>query len=200
MKKQVIVIGGGDTYETEEKFLEFLRNFEIDIERYKTGRDDWKPGLRQKLGPEYEVIIPAMPNKWNAQYEAWNIWFEKLFPFLNDEVILAGHSMGATFLAKYLSENKFPRKIEGVFLVSGVLENNFAPGESLLSFTPPEKLDLQSDKVFLYHSKDDQVVPFAELGKFQKALPDAKVRIFENLGHLNQEDFPELVEDIKTLS
>ncbi len=65
-----------------------------------------------------------MPNKTNAQFEEWKIWFEKFIPFLNDGVILVGHSLGGVFLAKYLSENKFPKKIGGVFLVSAVYEKN----------------------------------------------------------------------------
>jgi len=198
MKKQVIVIHGGDTFETYEEFLNFLRNYKIDIERYKTSKDDWKPGLRQKLGEDYEVILPIMPNKTNARYEEWKLWLEKIIPFLNGEVILIGHSLGASFVAKYLSENKFPKKLKGVFLVSGVFDRDFE-GYSLLSFSLPKKLDLQTENIYLYHSKDDLVVPFRALEDFKKALPEANVRVFEDRKHLNQGEFPELVQDIKNL-
>ena len=53
MKKQIVVIHGGDTFESKEQYFKFLNNFEIDIERYKTSRDDWKPWLRQVLGDDY---------------------------------------------------------------------------------------------------------------------------------------------------
>ncbi len=195
MKKQVIVIHGGDTFENEEVYLDFLNQYEIDIERYKTVSNDWKPGLRQKLGEDYEVILPVMPNKTNARYEEWKIWFEKFFPFLNDEVVLVGHSLGASFIAKYLSKNKFPKKLAGVFLVSGAFDKD-VDGYPLLSFSLPEKLDLQTTNVYLYHSKDDPVVPFSAMNSFMKVLPAAHVRILEDRGHLNQEEFPELVNDI----
>ena len=45
MKKQIVVIHGGDTFETYEQYLNFLKNYEINIEKYKTDIDDWKPWL-----------------------------------------------------------------------------------------------------------------------------------------------------------
>ena len=196
MKKQVMVIHGGDTFATEEEYMKFLMNYELSIERYVTGIDDWKPWLREKLGEKYEVILPMMPNKTNARFEEWKIWIEKFVPYLNDEVILVGHSLGASFLAKYLSENKFPKKIRAVMLVSGVYDKD-SEGYSLLSFALPAKLDLQTEKIFIYHSKDDPVVPFEEAEKFKEALPNAVLRVFEDRKHINQPEFPELLTDIK---
>lgn len=198
MKKQILVIHGGDTFATEEEHLTFLRDKKINIERYKTEIDDWKLWLRKALGEEYEVILPVMPNGSNARFVEWKIWFEKLFPFLNEEIILIGHSLGASFVAKYLSENKFPKKLAGVFLVSGVFDKD-SSGYGLLSFTLPGKLDMQTDNVYIYHSKDDPVVPFSALEQFHQALPTSQVRVFEDRGHLNQPEFPELLKDIKSL-
>lgn len=198
IKKQVLVIHGGDTFQTREEYLNFLRDYEIDIERYKSGKSDWKPWLREKLGESYEVILPVMPNKTDAQFEEWKIWFEKLIPFLNDGVILIGHSLGGDFLAKYLSENKFPKKIAAVFLIAAVHDKD-ADGYALVTFALPKKLDLQTEKIYLYHSKDDHIVPFNDLAKFEAALPMAISRVFEDRQHFNQEEFPELVEDINNL-
>jgi predicted alpha/beta hydrolase family esterase len=198
MKKQIVVIGGGDTFETYEQYLDWLKDFKIDIERYKTGVDDWKPWLRLVLGEEYEVILPQMPNKFNARYDEWKLWFEKFIPHLYDGVILIGHSLGGSFLAKYLSENVFPKKIKAVMLVSAVYDKD-SDGYSLLSFAPSATLDFQTENIFLYHSKDDPTVPFSALEQFHKALPNAKVLVFEDRKHLNQPEFPELVEDIKNL-
>ena len=125
MKKQVVVIHGGDTFQNYEEYLKFLRNFEIDIERYKTDKEDWKRPLRRVLGENYEVILPVMPNKTNAQYKEWKIWMDKILPFLNDGVILVGHSLGGSFLAKYLSENPFPKRISGVFFVAAMYDFDY---------------------------------------------------------------------------
>ncbi|KKT15251.1 MAG: hypothetical protein UW76_C0021G0006 [Parcubacteria group bacterium GW2011_GWF2_44_8b] len=198
MKKQVVVIHGGDTFETYEEYLNFLRGYEIDIERYKSDKSDWKPWLRQGLGGGHEVILPIMPNKTNARFDEWKIWFEKFTPFLHDGAILIGHSLGGTFLAKYLSENRFPKKIKAVFLVGAVFSKD-NDGFPLVSFTLPTNLNLQTETIYLYHSKDDSVVPFSALEQYKKALPNAQIRIFEDRGHFNQEEFPELAQDILNL-
>lgn len=198
MKKQVLVISGGDTFETYKEYLDYLRNYKIDIERYKFDKHDWKPWLRQALGDNYEVILPVMPNRSNAQYKEWKIWFEKLIPFLSGGVILIGHSLGGAFLVKYLSENSFPRKIKAVFLVGAVYDKD-SEGYPLASFTLPANLNLQTDKIYLYHSKDDPVVSFSALEKYKKVLLHAQTRVFENRGHFLQEEFPELARDILRL-
>jgi hypothetical protein len=198
MKKQIVVIHGGDTYDNHEAYINSLKNCEISIERYKVNKDDWKPWLRERLGDDYEVILPIMPNKTNASFEEWKIWFEKIIPLLNDEIILIGHSLGASFVAKYLSENKFPKKLRGVFLVSGVFYKG-SDGRSLASFTLPEKLDLQTEHIYLYHSKDDPVVPFSALRDFENALPKSNSRVFEDRKHINQPEFEELAMDILNL-
>ncbi len=195
MRKQILVIHGGDTFKTYEEYLSFLRKYEVDIERYKTDKNDWKLWLRKKLGKDYEVILPVMPNKFNAQFDEWKLWFEKLIPSLNNDIILIGHSLGGTFLSKYLSENQFSKKIRAVFLVSAVYDKD-CEGYPLISFALPEKLNLQTENIYLYHSKDDPLVPFSALEQFLVALPQSRVRIFKDRRHFYQEEFPELVEDI----
>ena len=201
MKKQVVVISGGDTFATYKEYLNFLRNYKIDIDRYKSDKTDWKPWLRQVLGESYEVILPKMPNVTNARFEEWKLCFEKFIPFLNSGVVLVGHSLGGSFLAKYLSKNQFPKKIEAVFLVAACFGDNL-PEYKAVDFhisNDINKLSIQARNIFLYHSKDDPVVPFADLIKFKEKLPIAQIRIFDDGGHFIQEEFPELVEDILNL-
>jgi len=201
MKRQVIVVGGGDAYRTYEDYISFLKNWEIDFEKFKAGKKRWKDNLADDLGGNFDVVSVGMPNKMNAQYEEWKIWFEKFIPHFDEGVILLGHSLGGTFLAKYLSENKFPKKIAAVFLAAPVFDAE-GMDESLGDFIfHPDisGLEGQAGKIFLYHSEDDRVVPFANLGKFQNALRSAIVRTFKDRGHFDQEHFPEIVSDIKSL-
>ncbi|MGD0328779.1 MAG: alpha/beta hydrolase [Minisyncoccia bacterium] len=201
--KTIAVIHGGDEFPTYEAYLLFLRNFKVESVDYFKERKDWKTNLQAALGNEYEecnVLLPQMPNKKYAKYQEWKIWFEKLFPFLNDKVILIGHSLGASFLAKYLSEERFPKKILATFLVAGPYDTDDTG--RLVEFALPGSLALfeqQGGKIFLYHSKDDPFVRFSEFAKYQKALPRAKVSIFKDRKHFNQESFPELVTDIQSL-
>ncbi len=201
MKKQVLVIHGGETFKTYEGYLSFLRSWKIDLEDILNPRRDWKDSLSDDLGKEFEVIAPKMPNKLNAKYLEWKIWFEKFIPHLAPEIILIGHSLGGIFLAKYLSENEFPKKILATFLISAPHDDTDSE-YSLADFQLPENLDLlstQSGKIFLYHSQDDLVVPFSDFQKFQKSLSGATGKVFSDRGHFNQEKFPELVAAIKSI-
>ena len=198
MKKQVIAIHGGDAFPTYEEYLNFLRNFEIDFDNLSI--KGWKTNLGEALGDGYEIILPRMPNSTNAKYVEWKIWFEKYFSIIKDDVILIGHSLGASFLAKYLSEEDFPKKIKATFLVAGPYNKD--EERDLVEFVPPGNLENfteQGGKIFLYHSKDDPIVHFQELEKYQDRLPTAQTRIFEDREHFSQEELPEIVKDIKAL-
>lgn len=204
MKQQIIIIHGGDTFKSHKEYIKFLKEFKIDLEYYKSGKQNWKSTLSKNLGKGYEIIQPAMPNKNNAQYVEWKLWFKKLIPYLNKEIILIGHSLGGTFLAKYLSENNFPKKIKATFLLAAPFGNwdNKKLGYSLASFKLPQNLDKlqkQGGKIFIYQSKDDPVVPFDDCKKYNAKLKNSKLRIFTNKKHFNQERFPELIKDIKNI-
>lgn len=198
MKHQVVIIHGGDTFDNYEDYLHFLKNFEVDLGMLSN--KSWKKSLEADLGENFEVLALQMPNKFNAKYLEWKIWFKKFIPFFNDEVIIVGHSLGGIFLAKYLAENIFPKKITGLYLIAAPYAN--VDTYSLADFILPESLEKITDQVseiFLYQSKDDKIVPFSEVEAYQYQLPSAKLRIFENRGHFNQENFPELVSDIKSV-
>jgi len=200
MKQQVLVIHGGDTFGSDKEYLEFLRNHDINFA--KMTRAGWKENLRSDLGEDFEVILPQMPNKVNARYEEWKIMFEKLIPFLRDGLILVGHSMGGTFIAKYLAENKFPHQIKATFLIAAPFGNN-EPEYSLYTFSLPTDLkDLgeQAGQIFIYHSSDDPLVPTRDADAYIQALPHADKKILTDRGHFNQERLPELVEEIKRLA
>ncbi|MDD5146104.1 MAG: hypothetical protein PHF44_04660, partial [Candidatus Pacebacteria bacterium] len=65
-KKQIVVIHGGDTFETYEDYLAFLNSYEINFEKLKIKR--WKETLGEGLGNDFEVVSPKMPNPMNAKY------------------------------------------------------------------------------------------------------------------------------------
>ncbi len=198
MEHQVVVIHGGDNFGTYEEYISFLKNFEIESLDYFTQRG-WKDSLQEKLGKTFQVILPRMPNAFNARYIEWELWFKKLIPFLTDNVIFVGHSLGGIFLAKYLSQNKFPGKIAATFLLGAPFDDE-GSDEPLLDFALPESLDLfatQGGKIFVYHSADDPVVNYFQQRKYLKALPSAEAVTFDGKEHFGQEEFPELVDALR---
>ena len=200
MKTQIIVLHGGETFDSYEEYLENLKNSTLDFSRLT--KKDWKVTLGDMLGGDYEVILPQMPNKKNAKYLEWKIWFDKIVPHLEDVCILIGHSLGGIFFAKYLAEETISKKVRALFLVSAPYDDaDFE--DSLADFILPthfERLTAQVGEVYLYHSSDDPVVPVADFYKYQKALPEAKTLLFKDRKHFNQETFPEIVEKIRAIT
>lgn len=145
-----------------------------------------------------------MPNKNMASYKAWKIWFEKIFPYLNDEdLVLVWHSLWAMFLIKYLWENTFPKKIKQLHLVSSVFDESDMDDDEKYSWDfayDPQiihHIENQVEEIFLYHSTDDDIVPYAHTQKIKAYLPKAKVITLTDRGHFfGQLEFPELLENI----
>ena len=198
MKKQIVVIRGGTTFNAYEEYISFLKNKEVKIDNFKI-RKDWKDTLEKELGDDFELFTPRMPNGTNASYEEWKIWFEKMTPFLKDSVFLVGHSLGGIFLVKYLSENMFSKKIKALLLIAAPFDDEDSD-ESLNDFAligSLKKITEQVGKIYLFHSKDDPVVPFDQVNKYKNIFPGSEIIVFTDRQHFNQEHFPELVELLK---
>ncbi len=197
--QQVVVIHGGNVFNSQDDFISSLKNKEVTRDSFKR-KVDWKANLQKELGISYEVFAPHMPESDNATYDLWKIWFEKMIPFLSDNVIMVGHSLGAIFLVKYFSQEDFTKKIDGLFLVSAPFEGS--DDDPLGTFQRTDSVDglkTQVEKIFLYHSTNDEVVPYAHMEKYHELLPTAIVRTFCDRGHFFIESFPEIVADIRLI-
>lgn len=195
--QQVWVIHGGDTYNTYEDYLTSLNNFAVNFTDLT--QKNWKQRLGDALGDDFSVLAPTMPNKYNAKYLEWKIWFKKYLPFIAEDAIVVGHSLGGLFVLKFLAEEAPPVSLRAIFLLAAPYAAS--PPESLADFTVPsslERLHTLTKKIYLYHSQDDPVVPFQDFQQYAAALPTAETRIFTDRQHFNQPDFPELVNDIRT--
>ena len=139
-----------------------------------------------------------------ACYKIWKLRFEKYFQYLDEEnFVLIGHSLWAMFLLKYLWENEFPFKIHQLHIVSPVFDEQGLPegdnylgdfaydGESLRT------ISTKAEKIWIWHSKDDPVVPFFHSERIIKYIDGAEFMVFEDRWHFNQAEFPELVEVVK---
>ncbi len=197
-KIQVLVVHGGTSFIKDSDFYEYLEKYTIDFS-YESN-NDWKANLQEDLGNTFEVIRPTMPNKMKADYFAWKIWFEKYVEYLSSEkIILIGHSLGGIFLAKYLSENKFPQEIYGLYFVAAVFDHGVDKelGNFRLDLEKLSNVSKRCSQIYLYHSTDDNVVPFNHAREYQSYFDGSELIRLENKGHINQEHFEELVERIK---
>lgn len=199
--KQLVFIHGGEAYSNEADFKLGLESQEVDIEYTTKERWHYVPALQSALGDDWQIIRPGMPCEDNAKYEYWKIWFEKYIPFLQDGVMLVGHSLGAMFLARYLSENELPVRVSKLFLLAVMFtrEADHMPGTEdgeyfFVHLDNFAKLDVSAEQIYIVHSKDDPVAPYHHAEQFTAHLPSAELVTFEYKGHFIQERFPELVE------
>lgn len=200
-KNQIFFIHGGMTFKSRKDYLYFLKTREISIEKKRKWKNEY---LDEKLGKNFEIIRPIMPSPDLAKYSDWKIHFERYFDFLRDDLILIGSSLGGIFLAKYLSENKFPKKIKAVFLVAPPYDNSLTGEDLVGGFRLNADLSLiekNCENVFLMFSKDDDTVPVSHAEKYRKKLKNTEIIIYENKnGHFRISEFPEIVGIIKKLS
>lgn len=189
-KQQILVIHGGDAWNTYAEYLARLREWTYDP--YEVRGDGWKKSLNEKLNCVYEVFLPQMPSKYNAKYIEWCIWMEKIEVFLHDEVIIIGHSLGANFVTKYFAQHRADYSIAQMHLVAGC----YGLGGGFEMPVCMDILNQQCKHIWIYHSRDDQIVPYEHAMCYQRSLPHAQLVTFTDRGHFLQDDFPEIISNI----
>jgi hypothetical protein len=201
-KIQILLIHGGETFKSQKDYLRFLNTREISVKKKAKWSHEY---LDRKLGKKFEIIKPRMPLQDNAKYDEWKIHFERHFPYLRDNIILIGGSLGGIFLAQYLSENKFPKKILSTYLIAPPFDspaNNKILGLDIAGgFKLKNNLSLfeeNSPKIYLFFSEDDPSVPVSHAEKYRKKLKNVEIIIYKSKnGHFNIAKFSELVKLIK---
>jgi len=192
--KQIVIIHGGDSYDSYDEYFDSLKKQELDIDRLRP-KKRWRDTLIESL-VDSDILTPTMPNSSNARYVEWKIWFEKIIPYFDDDVRLIGHSLGAMFLAKYLHENPLEQPVRQLILIAGGYDEP-SEGYGQFRITSATGLEKSAHQIDLFHSHDDPVVPFDALQKYSNDLPTANVHIFDDRGHFLEQDFSELLELLK---
>jgi hypothetical protein len=157
--------------------------------------------LRKALGTAYEVHYPKMlPDEEVPDFaQQWLEQIGKEISSVKDKVILAGHSLGASMLLKFLSENKTKKNVAGIFLIAPP----FWSGDE--DWVQPLKLKEDfSDKLpkdvpmFFYQCKDDEVVPFDHFTFYKQNVAWASFREISAGGHQLNNDLTIVANDIKS--
>jgi predicted alpha/beta hydrolase family esterase len=181
MNKQVLFVhGGGEgAYEEDKKLAENLQN---------------------ALRAAFDVRCPRMPDEASPDSEAWKGTIARELAALDGEVVLVGHSLGAFVLLRYITEEAVEKPVAGLFLVAApyVGTEGWQVEEDALPEDFASKLP-EGLPVFLYHSRDDEVVPFAHLALYAEKLPQASIHEFDGRGHQFDDDLSEVARDIKEL-
>jgi uncharacterized protein len=181
MKKQVLFIHGGGVggFEEDQKLA---------------------TSLQKVLGAAYHVHYPRMPSDKTKPDFGWLQKIGSEVGASDGDLILVGHSLGASMLLKYLSENELRRNVAGLFLIATPFWSGDEDWVQGLKLTEDFAHTLPKDiPFFLYHCRDDEEVPFDTLAIYEQRLPHAVIRPIERGGHQLDNDLSAVAEDIKSL-
>lgn len=155
--------------------------------------------LEAELGEEYVFTKPILSDPDNPTYENWKRVLDEAFKTLQTQPLtLIGHSLGGAVLLKYLAENELHVSIERLLLLAppywGVDEdwnnNSYQLQENYVDHLP------SISKIYIYHSKQDSVVPYVHFEKYLQDLSGATGRVLDGETHYFKEGLPVLVDDL----
>lgn len=160
----------------------------------------WFPWLtKQLMIRDIHTVAPEMPKGYYPEYEIWVREFERFE--INSDTVLVGHSCGAGFLIRWLSENP-DRKVGKVILVApwiGIKFNEEPFDGSFFDFEMRKGIAEQTDGLYLFNSIDDMPAVLESVDVIRKNVENIYYHEFSNKGHftlksLGTEEFPELLE------
>jgi len=156
--------------------------------------------LKNGLGAEYNFTYPKFSGLENVDYDAWKTQIGSELEGFGNGGIIVTHSLGGPALLKYLSEESIPLSIGGLFLIAApykCTDGEWGTDDFALDVNFGASLP-EVQHLALYHSRDDEWVPFSHLTDWAEKLPQAILREFEDRGHsFSGSKFLELVGDIQ---
>ncbi len=161
----------------------------------------WLPWLQKQLVlNDIPANTPEVPNAWIPHYPTWKNAFEVYD--LDEEIILVGHSCGAGFLIRWLSENKDVR-VGKVILVAPWLDPTFDPGNAdssdFFNFVIDPELVSRTKKLIIISSDNDMETIQKSVKKLRDEIPGIQYKELHDRKHFyddNNMEFPELLEEI----
>ena len=180
MNKRILFIEGGGE-----------KGYEVDKELVAS--------LQTVLGKEYVINYPEIKSDESAPDFGWTRQIDEKISKTNN-IILAGHSFGASMVLKYLSENAVNKKIAGIFLIATPFWNGNEDWQKGLKLQEDFADKLPDElPIFFYHCQDDEEVPFSHLDHYKQKLIQATFREIKKGGHHLYNDLTLVAKDIKSL-
>jgi uncharacterized protein len=166
------------------------------------GSEPFFARLREELGPGYELLFPIMPEPENPHYAPWSKRLGEILDEAEEPLVVVGHSLGSSVVLKHLAESDRPKPITGLVLATTPFWGREEDWE--IEWALPEDWPDASTKLpptFLFHSRDDEVIPFDDLDRYARLLPGATVRALDGNGHLyDRGDLTEILAAIRSLA
>lgn len=155
----------------------------------------WFPWIQKQLGLADVVCqTPEMPRPYNLDYDEYCRVLQQYC--IDSGTVLVGHSSGAGFLLRFLSENTTLAPGRVILVAPGIdAEREYSTG--LSDFVMDANLSSRTDIHVIYSLDDfDSILDCVELIRTQ--LPQATMHEFAGKGHFTESDigkeFPELLD------
>ena len=162
----------------------------------------WIPWIKEHLkNKKIDVEVPLMPEPWKPNYENWKKKFDTLN--INENSVLIGHSGGCAFLVRWLGETK--KKIQKLILVAPwkISSEEFSDEENeMYSFEINKGIKKKVRKIIIFTSDNEEDDGKKSVQIFHDAT-NSKIIGLKNYGHftlgdMGTEEFPELLNEIKS--
>jgi predicted alpha/beta hydrolase family esterase len=159
----------------------------------------WIPWLQKQLIiRDIKTDTPEMPYSYKPQYSIWKTEFERFE--ITQNTILIGHSVGAGFLIRWLSENK-DIKTGKVILVAPSIDPYKKSETGFCDFEIDKDLIKHTEKISIFTSDNDSENINESVKILKTKIPDIKVITLKGKGHFIPSDtgtdkFPEILEEI----
>ena len=169
-------------------------------EKYPSASNShWFPWLqKQLLIHDVFAATPEVPLPFDLQWDRWAKEVERYA--ITPETILVGHSCGAGFWVRYLSEHRELR-VGKVILVAPWIDVEKEDPNHFFDFTIDPDLASRTKGLVIINSSDDSETVQLSVTKLRDKLQDAKYVEFEGKGHftlksLGTAEFPELLTEL----
>ncbi len=149
----------------------------------------------QLLIAGHDVQTPEVFRQFEPNYPVWRAEFER--HVVDERMILVGHSCGAGFLLRWLSENRHVR-LRKLLLVAPWIDPGRESTTDFFDFELDTELPSRAGTIHLFHSTDDSPSIAATTAIVLSRLRDVVEHRYTDRGHFTSEDlgteeFPDLL-------
>lgn len=161
----------------------------------------WLPWLQKQLIiKDIAAHTPEIPHAYAPHYPTWCKAFERYD--ITPETILVGHSCGAGFIVRWLSEHP------EINVGKVVLVAPFAPSvkadwdhHGFFNFTADPNLVSRTKGATIFGSDNDSPEIIESIKQYREVIKNVEYREFKGYGHFSLKrmgtvEFPELLEEV----
>lgn len=157
----------------------------------------WLPWLQKKL--LMNNIQAHTPEVFEAFEPTYEKWLKELSRYeISEKTILVGHSCGAGFLTRWLSENDV--RVGKVILVAPWLDPDKSKSGDMFDFEIDPNMFEKASGIVVFHSDNDTESIQKSTKMIKEQVSNIKYKEFHNYGHFCFEDmgtgeFTELLDE-----